>query len=188
MEELREEAAKHATKTEFNRASPKLYRYAWSNGLLPEICGHMFDARKTWTLEMLQAEAGKFATRMEFQNQSSKAYQAARYQGVLDEICAHMTSRKGSDLDTIYIGQIPGTNRYKIGVTSARLGFNRPQYLAKTIGLEILLVAKVIESGHALEQALLRIGRVPENPEHSEVREWTEEDRRKALQLVFENC
>ena len=188
MEELREEAAKHATKTEFNRASPKLYRYAWSNGLLPEICGHMFDARKTWTLDKLKAEASKFTTRTEFQTQSSKAYQAARYQGVLDEICAHMSSRKGSDIDTIYIGWFPGTDRYKIGVTSARLGFNRPQYLAKTLGLELILLAKVTESGHALEQALLRIGRVPDNPEHSEVREWTEADKQKALKLVFENC
>lgn len=187
MEELREEAAKHATKTEFNRASPKLYRYAWSKGLLDSLCAHMYDARKTWTLEKLQAEAAKFTTRAEFQAKSSKAYQAARYQGVLDQVCEHMKPSQKTG-DTIYIGQIRGTNRYKIGVTSSRLGFNRPAHLAKTMDLDLILLARVGPLGTALEVELLRIGQVPDNPEHSEVREWTEADKQKALQLVFENC
>jgi hypothetical protein len=188
MEELRAEASKHQTKMEFNRASPKLYRYAWSKGLLDELCAHMFDARKEWTREKLEAEASKYTSKDEFRKQSNKAYQAAKYYGLVEEICKHMSGPKGSDYDTIYIGLFPETGHYKVGCTSSRLGFNRPHYLNKTLGMQILMMVKVIESGAALEQALLRIGTVPENAEHSEVRIWNEENRKKALQLIFENC
>lgn len=187
IEELRAESAKHQTKMEFNRASPKLYRYAWSKGLLNELCAHMFDARKEWTLDKLKAEASQYHTRAEFQKNSNKAYQAARYQNVLEEVCDHMKpSQKKNDM--IYIGFFPKSGHHKVGTTSSHLGMNRPHYLAKTIGMEIMIIAKVAESGGQLEQALLRIGTVPENPEHSEVRLWTEEDRKKALHLIFENC
>ena len=83
IEAIRAAALECQTRTEFSKKSPSLYRYAWSKGLLDDVCSHIADARKIWTLEMLQEEASKYTSRSAFQKGSSAAYQAARYQGVL---------------------------------------------------------------------------------------------------------
>lgn len=175
MEELRAEASKHATKTEFNKASPKLYRYAWSNGLLDELCAHMFDARKEWTLEKLQAEAAKYTTRSDFQKANNKAYQAARYHGFLDQVCSHMDPRSKSDYDTIYIAHLPGTDIYKVGLTSKRLGLNRLNQIQPAV----TLIAYVCfdKQVSQIEQALLRIGQKIEG----EFRRWSPKDLEQAM-------
>ena len=177
LEELKAEAEKHTTKGAFQAAAPRLYGYAYRNGLLPEICDHMYDARARWTEESLQAEAAKYTTRSEFAKNSNRAYQAARDAGLLDKICAHMERKR---FDTIYISKEPGTNLYKVGLTSRRLGLNRIACVKPATELVAYVCFKPPVG--AIERDLLRIGTV----HHGEYRIWTDDDLRTAIRRLAE--
>lgn len=188
LEELKTAAAQYSTKMKFKRAYPNLYSYAYGNGLLPEICGHMFDARREWTEAKLQEEAAKYLTKGEFMRGSNKAYQAAAHQGFLNKICEHMT-RTGGSYDMIYILRSPGTDIYKVGVTSKRLGFNRIETIRKatTIPMELFICMDIPEASFVERLLLTQGSGLPttvSSQGSSEFREFSKEDMLKVMEIL----
>ena len=97
-ETLRQEALKYKSRSEFQTDSRGAYKSATRNGILDEVCQHMFvytkkgeqNPRYVWTTEMLEQEALEYQTRTEFARKSYGAYSAARKRKLLDQICKHM--------------------------------------------------------------------------------------------------
>lgn len=90
-EEIKEEAKKYTTRTEFAKGSGAHYRLATSSGILDEVCSHMVLKRKPfWNVEELKAIALKYKTKKQFREMDDAAYQAAYSRGIIKEICAHM--------------------------------------------------------------------------------------------------
>jgi len=120
------EALKYTTRNKFKKGSIKAYRVARSRGLLDDVCSHMKHAYTSWTKGMLIEEGLKYTSRKDLEVGSPKAYKAAQARGLLDDVCSHMVKKSTtSDNDTIYLWNVPNTNIYKIGVTSARRGETR---------------------------------------------------------------
>jgi hypothetical protein len=101
IENLKIEALKYKTRTEFYNNNKWAYTQALKSGLMGKICAHMprrvdqsgeNAGRFKWTREKIQEEALKYKTRNEFK-ENSGAYCAALRLGILDEVCRHMISR-----------------------------------------------------------------------------------------------
>lgn len=86
------EALKYSTRSEFQAKNRRAYAAAQRQGLVGEICGHMYTAPRKlkWTKSRLMEEALKYKSRVAFSKGSGGAYKSARKQGLLDLICAHM--------------------------------------------------------------------------------------------------
>lgn len=187
LEEIRAEAAKYNKRSELKEANHRIYYVAMKGGLLDELYPTIGVYHRKWTPESLAEEAKKFATRSEFYKQSGSAYQSARNLGILDEVCSHMKRAPMSDYDVIYIAKaLEFEDVYKVGVTSLRLNGSRIDQLE--LKCSYVVLAHIPTGANHLESRLLRIGNAVHSTKSSEYRHWTEEDRRKALQLVFENC
>ena len=97
-EEIRLEAKKYSTRSEFAKESRGSWQAAWNRGAeyYEEICSHMpLPSNLAWTKEELTEEAKKYSTRGEFTEKSAGAYQAAARDLIfLDLICAHMEQFK----------------------------------------------------------------------------------------------
>lgn len=188
LEELRAEAAKHATKTEFRQHSPRLYDFAYRRGLLLEIGPHLEDQRYVWDVEKLREETKKYRSRGEFREQNRAAYQAARRLGVLEEISKDFSA---DTRDRLYVLQhVDDAAVFKVGLTSTHEWVRRAQsIIAESNGkLELLLYVKVKTGASLLEQKLLSLGQKAEavtKTAASEYRRWSEDEKQKALHLVF---
>ena len=93
LAEVKAEAKKYNSRSEFHKNNQTAYNWARTNGILDEACAHMHrqhSAKKKWNLAKIKAEAKKYKTRYEFAKKVSGAYEWARTNGVLDEVCTHM--------------------------------------------------------------------------------------------------
>lgn len=86
------EALKYNTRNEFRLNNNKIYKYAWKNNWLDNICSHMNKPIKElkWTKEECHIEALKYQTITEFQNNCFKIYSFSIKYGWKDSICSHM--------------------------------------------------------------------------------------------------
>jgi len=104
IEDLKKEAKKYNTRTDFVNGSPAAYHAAYIRMILDKICGHMIEKRHAWTKKEIKKEAKKYTTRSHFSKYSQKAYRAASVAGILDEVCAHMV--RGHELNRPSIEEI----------------------------------------------------------------------------------
>ena len=94
-DELRQEALKYNTKTEFQHNSPSAEVASRSRGknFFDDITSHMITLKKDkWTDDELRQEALKYNTKAEFTKNSSSASQIAQRKGkeFWDEVTSHM--------------------------------------------------------------------------------------------------
>jgi len=85
--------SKYKSLTEWKKADPKAYNYAYSNGLLEKIRKKIFHERKPhgfWTLERCIEEAKRFNSTKEWLKNSSGSYSAAKTNGWYEECKIHM--------------------------------------------------------------------------------------------------
>ncbi len=97
LENLRTEALKYTTRSEFQKMSGSAYNAAGRLKLRDLICEHMVVTKRPdgyWTHERLQVEALKYSSRQEFQIKNGAAYKAAGEKNCRDHICAHMLKVK----------------------------------------------------------------------------------------------
>jgi hypothetical protein len=97
LENLKLEALKYTTTSEFQRKNGSAYNAAGRLKVRDIICSHMKESKKPngyWNYETLHAEALKYKTRGEFQEKSGAAYKAAGLLKIRDAICGHMTKIK----------------------------------------------------------------------------------------------
>jgi len=93
LENLRIEALKYYTRSEFQKINGSAYNAAGKLQVRNLVCAHMNTPKRPngyWTLERLQVEALKYSSRQEFQQKSGAAYKAAGEQKCRDKICSHM--------------------------------------------------------------------------------------------------
>lgn len=95
IEEVKKEALKYKTKTEFSKKSPGAYQKALRMKNIDTICSHMpKDYNTPWTIERLKEEAKKYKSGGEFKRKNPGAYNKAAIRGVLYTVCQHMKLRK----------------------------------------------------------------------------------------------
>lgn len=160
-ESLSIEALKYNTRQDFRKGSPRAADRCIDKGIMDEVCSHMVSGRRVWFKENLIIEALKYSSVVDFKRGSQAAYNAAKKLGLSDSICTHMIRGDfQSDNDALYIWNVIGTNIYKIGITSVRLGVRRIVEVANSIGAEYKIL-KLIEVNDAttLEKTLLSFGK-----------------------------
>ena len=100
FENLREEALKHETRSEFKNGNNNAYRVAYRRDDYELIVSHMpkhvvlsgeNNGAFKWSYDILKTEALRFQTRGDFAKGSPRAYEASWKRDDFEEICAHMT-------------------------------------------------------------------------------------------------
>lgn len=175
LEEIKAEAAKYTKRSELKEANHRIYYVAMKDKLLDELYPTENGYHRKWTAETLAEEAQKYSTKTELYRANASAYQTARRLGVLDEICAHMKPAQKSDYDVVYIAKVPGTDIYKVGLTSKRLGLQRLEQIKPKV--ELVTMVCFNKHIYEIEQALLRIGQKIEG----EFRRWSPKDLEQAM-------
>ena len=97
FDNCQQEAIKHKSKQEFQRASYQAYDVSRVKGWLELICSHMTPVKKPsgyWSLERCVEESLKYELRSDFQEKSQTAYVKAVKNGWLDIVCSHMIKIK----------------------------------------------------------------------------------------------
>jgi hypothetical protein len=93
-EKIREVAANHTNRSEFQNAHKGAYFAAGQRGILNNVCGHMLLKKRLngyWDDPgLLHAEARKYIHRSAFERGSPGAFKAAKRLGILETVCAHM--------------------------------------------------------------------------------------------------
>lgn len=97
-DELRDEALKYQTKSEFQKNSPNAEAAARSKGkdFLDSITSHMEVRKKSkWSDEELENEAKKYEFKIDFQKFSPKAYAVSQRRGrdFFDKITSHLKNK-----------------------------------------------------------------------------------------------
>lgn len=91
FENVKREALKFKTRTQFAHGSSAAYTAAKRAGWLENVCRHMEILwQKKWNFQAVLAEASKYKTRNEFRQSCTSAYCAARNKGWLDDVCTNM--------------------------------------------------------------------------------------------------
>lgn len=172
LERCQEEALKYTTRYEWTSEHTASYSRAHKNGWLDQCCSHMTEIikpKRYWTLERCKEEALKYNTRNEWRKKHNNSYSAASAKGLVDQCCSHMADGLGSDRDVVYVWQAEGQyyngeKVYKIGITSARLGNQRVEQVAKTNDMQAKLIVLQYVGRYytpTLEQHLLAFGEDP---------------------------
>jgi len=156
-ESVQHEALKYQHKSDFKRENERAYQAASHNGWFDEVCSHMVPKMK-WNFERTKEEALKYNTREDFARGTAGAYGAAKRKNWLNDVCGHMESNLRSDGDVLYVWQVKGTNVYKIGVTSFRLGIQRIVEVSRKMGVEFkIILMKHLNNAFGLETSLLNV-------------------------------
>jgi hypothetical protein len=94
LSNLKKEAKKFRTRSEFKTKSSYAYNSALRMGVIDEICGHMESPIKKhgfWNkFDECKKAALKYKSKMEFAKNEPGAYRSALRNGFLNEICLHM--------------------------------------------------------------------------------------------------
>jgi predicted GIY-YIG superfamily endonuclease len=116
-ENLRIEAKKYQTKTDFLKYSNSAYQSAnrKGNNFLDDITSHM-KKLTWWDEEKLKIESLKYNTRKEFKEKAGGAYMAAINLGILDQVTSHMEILGNSHNRMIYSFEFPDKHVY-VGLT-----------------------------------------------------------------------
>lgn len=108
-EEIRTEALKYTSRTQFARRGKGFYLSARRKGkeFLSKICSHMpkrvdtkgkNSCRFKWTNEALILEAKKYSTITSFRTSNPSAYSLSYSRGILKLVCCHMKPSRGASI------------------------------------------------------------------------------------------
>lgn len=196
---------KHRREALLEAAKPFKTRHEWELGdrltyvaaryrgpeFLDECCAHMTE-RFRWTRELCLEVTASLRNVAEWQRVSNGSYKAAVENGWYEECSAHFEENLyGTDADVIYIWQITGTNTYKIGLTSQKMGEFRIWQCSRHNGMDanIILLAGV-DDARDIEQALLTLGEAtdfgPEVDGYTEFRVLSDADLLEATRLIYD--
>lgn len=197
---------KHTREALMKSAEQFKNRYAWELGdrltyvaakrrgseFLDECCAHMTPAFR-WTRELCIETTANFRNVSQWQRESNGSYKAAVENGWYGDCVGHFEENLyGTDADVIYIWQVTGTDTYKIGLTSQKMGEFRIWQCSRHNGMDanIILVASV-DDAREIEQTLLALGEeVPEFGSevdgYTEFRILSDADLCEATRLVYE--
>ncbi|UOL51350.1 hypothetical protein [Vibrio phage XZ1] len=95
LENLKEDALKYNSRSEWRTNSNSAYATAYQRGLLDECCAHMTSIQTPsgyWTIQRIKEDALNYKSRSEWQKKSRGAYSAALSKRILDECCSHMNA------------------------------------------------------------------------------------------------
>ena len=197
LDSCKADAANFESRFEWQRESAGAYYAAQRNGWIDECCTHMVRSRKKpgyWTKSRCAEDAKRFSHRFQWQQESSSAYSTAKRKGWLDECCAHMCtpeSRTGTANDVVYVWRDAGTDLYKIGVTSDRIGERRIGNCSGKNDMDprIVFMLKVPDA-RAVESKLLELGTDPELDSsidgYTEFRRLTDAELGQAVSIAYE--
>ena len=122
FENVRLEALKYDSRSEFSNAAGGAYNKSLTEGWLEKVCAHMKEVKNIpYTFEEVETVARKYKFRSEFKQKQSGFYQRARRQGWLDEVCKHMQTRTDGRLHCVYAIFNKRLNSAYIGITRQNL-------------------------------------------------------------------
>ncbi len=99
--QLRYEASKYKTKSDFSIGSRGAYLSANKRDVMDKICSHMDVLYTFWTTETIKLEALKYNTKVDFQKGSKGAYDASRVKGIYGDVCSHMKGNTKWTMESI---------------------------------------------------------------------------------------
>jgi len=182
---VQEEAQTYHSVTDFKCGSRGAYKWAVRNDVLKEVTAHMppRGSRRMYTREYVAALASGFFWFKDFVEAHpvavSKAFEHGYYD-VLDHL-ERSANRGVRDNDAVYcwvvtgaanddvVSTLPGYNLCKVGVTSARLGDQRPTLCSAKNGMGMELVGVMqTPAGRAAdyEKLMLSLGAEAGVPNH----------------------
>lgn len=161
VDKVKIEALKYTSRSDFQRSSIGAWDASKRLGIREEVCSHMIRPNIKWTEDAIREEALKYTVREELKKCNKSAYNKASGLGILVSVCAHMENGLKCDDDSLYLWQVPGTDIYKIGVTSARLGIERIKKVSSALGKGFNIVKHIVgvSNAAAIETKMLKIGR-----------------------------
>ena len=142
---------------------------------------HMRKQYYTYDFRILKSIANRYKTRSEFYRKNQRSYAYARNMGILDIVCKDfLIPEKGTDNDCIYVWNIDGTDIYKVGITSYRLGIERIKKVASRFHkYNIIIYKKTKICASELEKQILNVGKIAKMDffhGYTEFRHFTNED------------
>lgn len=139
-ENIKTEAMKFNSRTEFSKGSAGAYGAAYRMGILDRVCSHMNYCGRKWDFESSIKEAMKYNLKQDFTKGSSGAYSACLKNGWIDIATSHMkkVNRKS---DKVYIWEVLSplsSDVYKVGVSSSnrRIGY-RSSSVSRSLGVSV---------------------------------------------------
>ena len=206
---VKEEAGKYSRTIDFKRGSRGAYDWAERNGVVKEVTAGYppgtAGARRKYTREYVRELASTFVTFKAFFAAYPVAVCKASTYGYYDELdhLERSTEHAVTDNDAVYcwvvtdaanddlVSPMPGHRLCKIGVTSARLGDQRPALCAAKNSMSMELIG-IMETrkGEATdyERLLLSLGTEAGVPHHydgyTEFRIFTDEEVNKIERLL----
>jgi len=204
---VKEEAGKYSTVRSFKEGSRGAYKWAQRNGVIAEVVAKTRKHKPNgyWSEERCMEISLKYESLSDFLASEMTCYKRAHENGFLHKITAHLDRSEVGvcDNDAVYcwivtdsanddlVSPMPGHNLCKVGVTSQRLGEQRPTLCASDNGMGMSLIG-IMETrkGEATdyEKLLLSLGTEAGVPQHydgyTEFRIFTDEEVNEVEQLL----
>ena len=92
-DELRIEALKYNTMSDFKNNNKNAYQAAYRKNILNDITKHMNRSRTIWTKDLIYQVASKYKSRSEFERGNASAYLAAKRDGYIDDLFPNPKSK-----------------------------------------------------------------------------------------------
>lgn len=94
IDEIKKNALKYKTKTDFLKNDPKSFYDAKRYNIFNEVCSHMIQLRKVYDLKMLKSISNKYSSLKDFYKNEPNAYSVANRMKVLPIITSHMLRKR----------------------------------------------------------------------------------------------
>ena len=183
-------ASYYEDQSDFIREQFNCYRRCSELGILEEAMSHMYRndrfPKGHWKVKQnVIDQAAKFHFKADWYRGHPSSYQSAQRLGWLNdpEVTGHMDTRATTDNDAVYcwavtsaanddvVSTMPGYHLCKVGMTSAKLGDDRPVKCSNENGMGIDLIGIMqTPSGRATdyERLMLSMGSAAGVPSHYE--------------------
>jgi len=149
-ENIRLDALKYNSHTDWNKNSPLLFQAALRRKLVKIYTSHMLIKTTPWgywTNEKIKELTINFKTIKQWREKSASSYMAARRLGIIKEVSKHMSILGNQNKRCIYSIKIPSQNLVYIGLTfnfnqriQQHLDSNRFKNLIKLYGRKSLII------------------------------------------------
>lgn len=121
LDECKSDAQNYHTKTDWNKASPRLVSAARRHGWFAECTEHMrsatIGAPIKWTKELVIQNASNYANSTEWLENDGGAYAAAKRLGCLSDATRHFEPIGNSHKRLLYVIRVRNTKMVYVGIT-----------------------------------------------------------------------
>jgi hypothetical protein len=101
IEEIKQEAQKYRTSSEFSKGSPKAYGAYIRSGRPQEILNLLTPLKRSWSIESAKQEASKYPDRWTFQKGCGSAYRILWKKGLLEDVFGPLPEKQSWNYEKV---------------------------------------------------------------------------------------